>query len=337
MTEHQEAGETQQRFGQACDWFVRLREDAESAELIGEWLEWLDSDPRNQEAFDEARIFWQVTAGVADCVTPRLPSRARRTSWLIAASILLAVAAGALGWFVKSQHSAEYSTLRGESRRFELTDGSHVELAGDSKLRVVLSASIRSIDLMQGEAYFQVAHDKGRPFIVRAGSWHVTAVGTAFNVRTAADRVVVAVEEGVVVVEPRDGDAFSSSLPSNQALLQDRVKRSEMQRVNVHRGEEFAVTLGERHVQLMPIEPNSVASWRSGRLYFAREPLRSVLTSVRAASGVEITLADASLGDLRFTGTVFNDKVSDWVEGLPAIFPVLVRQEGARFVVHEKN
>ena len=58
---------------------------------------------------------------------------------------------------------------------------------------------------------------------------------------------------------------------------------------------------------------------------------------MRAASGVEIRIEDASLGDLRFTGTVFNDKVSDWIEGLPAIFPVVIGRDGAAFIVQEKD
>ena len=317
------------RFTQACEWFLRLREEPESNELISEWLAWLDSDARHQEAFNEARRVWQLTAGTQDVihdpVSPRLPARRQRGPWLIAASLLILAGGAALVWRATgpgSRPGPEYATVRGESRRFELADGSHVELAGDSRLRVSLTAGVRNIDLVQGEAYFQVAHDKARPFIVHAGNLHVTAVGTAFNVRTAADRVVVAVEEGVVLVEPRDTARDSSP---------------DMQRINVRRGEEIAVSLGKRQMQLMRIEPNTVASWRSGRLYFAREPLRSVLASVRAASGVDIRLATSSLGDLRFTGTVFNDKVSDWVEGLPAVFPVQVSQDGGGFVVQERN
>jgi transmembrane sensor len=303
------------RFTEASEWFVKLREEPESSERIGEWLEWLDSDPRNQEAFTEARRIWQLTAGATDVTLRRNASRSRKAQWLIAASILLCVALGTTAWLRIAQRGSEFVTGRGESRRFELADGSHVELAGDSKLRASLSPTHRDIDLVQGEAYFQVAHDKARPFIVHAGTLHVTAIGTAFNVRTAEDRVVVAVEEGVVMVEPRDPES----------------------RISVRRGEEIAVTAGTPKPQLMRIEPNTVASWRSGRLYFAREPLRSVLASVRAASGVQIRLADPSLGDLRFTGTVFNDKISDWVEGLPAVFPVQISQDGTGFVVKEKK
>jgi ferric-dicitrate binding protein FerR (iron transport regulator) len=59
--------------------------------------------------------------------------------------------------------------------------------------------------------------------------------------------------------------------------------------------------------------------------------------SVRAASGVDVQLDGESLGELRFTGTVFNDKVPDWLAALPAIFPLTVRQEGTTYWVQEKH
>ena len=46
------------RFEVACDWFVQLREQPQSTEVISGWLEWLDADPRNQEAFGRARQIW---------------------------------------------------------------------------------------------------------------------------------------------------------------------------------------------------------------------------------------------------------------------------------------
>ncbi len=330
-------GDSQRRFEQACEWFVRLREQSESTELISEWLEWLDSDPCNQEAFNEARGIWQVTAGARESKGSSALARIPRTSWLTAASVAFAVVIGGLAWLVEAPHGREFATVQGESRRFELSDGSHVELAGDSKFTVDFSGGVRHIDLIQGEAYFQVAHDKAHPFIVGAGSLHVTAVGTAFNVRTAADRVVVAVEEGIVLVEPRDGDSLPDGLKRIPSLRQGRGTQTDVRRINLGRGEEIAINVGDRQMQMMHIEPSTVASWRSGRLYFAREPLRSVLASVRAASGVEIRIAESSLGDLRFTGTVFNDKVSDWIEGLPAIFPVVIRRDGSAFIVQEKD
>jgi transmembrane sensor len=229
---------------------------------------------------------------------------------------------------------ANLSTTPTEHRSVRLADGSHVELAGDSQLEVRMYPHSRDIVLLRGEAYFSVAHDSSRPFIVRAGSLNVRAVGTRFDVRTADTRVVVAVEEGVVVVEPPGGTAatVSAILAKLQILDRGTAVRSPLHATSIRSGQEVAV-VPDQELQILPIEPAAVASWREGRLRFAREPLKSVLESIRAVSGEQIELADPALAQLQFTGTVFSSGVDAWLLALPAVFPVSVRQDGAKFVI----
>ncbi len=377
------------RFQEACDWFVRLREAPESPDLIAGWLAWCHGDPRNREAFEDARDMW-VTMGLptADAVkagavkagavkigaghdgtrsseseaagsgdaalgassssarvAPHTPGLTRvpspRSRRLAAAAAVAAILAGA-GWLMLyGPFSAEgsvdektFTTARSERRSFMLADGSSVEMAGDSTVRARLGAHNRDIEL-HGEAYFSVAHDKLRPFVVRAGALHVRAVGTRFDVRAADNRVVVAVEEGVVVVEPPPAPtgAINSMLSTFRAFEGDTRHVSRLRPMNVRSGQEVAVGVPDNDLQMIPIEPTAVASWRAGRLRFAREPLRSVISSIRAASGQDIELTDPELGELRFTGTVFSSHVDAWVHALPAVFPVTVHQDGARIVI----
>jgi ferric-dicitrate binding protein FerR (iron transport regulator) len=145
----------------------------------------------------------------------------------------------------------------------------------------------------------------------------------------------VAVEEGVVVVEPRPEPTgpISSMLSTIRSLKGDARPINRMRPMNVRGGQEIAVGRPEYDLQLLPIEPAQVSSWREGRLRFAREPLQSVISSIRGVSTQEIELADPELGELRFTGTVFSNGVDTWVNALPAIFPVTVRQDGARLII----
>ncbi|HEV7714662.1 MAG TPA: FecR domain-containing protein [Steroidobacteraceae bacterium] len=361
-------GETDSsRFEEACDWFVRLREQPESSELVAAWLVWSRQDPRNRDAFEEARELWVTTGlipqnahqetlettprGAGGIVSPYATTASsylrRRKVRLLAAAATVAAAVAGVAWLLManpfgtggSSDVSTFATARSERRSFLLADGSRIDMAGDSKLTVSLRASARDIELQQGEAYFSVAHDKARPFVVHAGALHVRAVGTRFDVRTSDDRVVVAVEEGVVVVEPPPErsspmDSVLSTLRPSAASVRSKER---LQPLNVRAGQEVAVGVPGHELQLMPIEPAAVASWREGRLRFAREPLRSVIASIRAASGQEIELADPALGDLRFTGTVFSSRVDAWVHGLPAIFPVTVRQDGAQIVIAPRD
>ena len=229
MNDDPTVGSDLPRFREACEWFVRLREQPESTNLIAEWLSWCNCDPRNRQAFEEARNTWVIVGlmpahtGVDARTdggkivseahhTPLCgPVRTLRPSQLAAAAAAGLAIAAAIFWLLvpgpfstaESADVSTFATVPGEHRSFRLADGSRVEMAGDSRLRVSLRAQKRDIELQEGEAYFNVAHDKTRPFTVHAGALHVRAVGTRFDVRTTADRVVVAVEEGVVVVEPR--------------------------------------------------------------------------------------------------------------------------------------
>jgi transmembrane sensor len=331
-------GATALRFQEACDWFVQLREQPESLELVAAWLRWCRSDPLNREAFEAARNLW-LTCGLLPAREPARPLMVTRPAGMhsaprmaLAAAVVVAVATGA--WLL-GQHpiraggveAATFSTARTEHRNVLLADGSSVEMAGDSRLTVRLGAQLRDIQLQQGEAYFRVAHDRARPFVVHAGALHVRAVGTRFDVRTSAERVIVEVEEGVVEVEPAPELAGAAVLTAKQELGPLRVRG----------GQEIAVAGPAQELQVLPIEPAAVASWREGRLRFVREPLHSVIASIRAASGREIELAAPELGELRFTGTLFSSHVEDWVQGLPAIFPVTVRQDGARTIIAPRD
>ncbi|MEJ1961315.1 MAG: FecR domain-containing protein [Gammaproteobacteria bacterium] len=72
-----------------------------------------------------------------------------------------------------------------------MRDGSAITLNTDSQLRVALTEAERRVDLKQGEAFFEVAKDSTRPFVVEAGRKRVVAVGTKFSVRRDGDFVEV--------------------------------------------------------------------------------------------------------------------------------------------------
>jgi transmembrane sensor len=355
------AGTDASRFQEACDWFLRLREEGESSDVILAWLTWCASDARNREAFEEARELWQTTGlmpGTETLVRNAKPAgvgerpaavaanhdiargRSLRRALLAAALSVLAIGGVWLASRLSSVRGSDpatstYTSAQSEHRSFRLADGSFVDLAGDSVLHATLREHSRELELERGEAFFRVAHDKSRPFTVRAGGLHVRALGTSFDVRTTEDRVIVSVEEGTVMVEPQPQalSAVDSMLSRLGADRSKPVSSTTLKPMRVTGGHEFAVGATANEAQLLPIEPTAVASWRDGRLRFVREPLRSVVASIRAATGRDIELADPQLGELRFTGTVFSSRVEAWAQGLPAIFPLTVHQEGSQLVI----
>jgi len=145
-----------------------------------------------------ARITEESRAGETARVHGRDSYRGRWRALTAAALTGLVGISGALVW--QAQRFPSYSTDIGERRSVELSDGSMVDLNGRSKLRVEFSGAQRRVDLLQGQALFQVAKDKARPFIVRSGEAIVRAVGTQFDVDRKTSGTTVTVLEGRVVV-----------------------------------------------------------------------------------------------------------------------------------------
>ncbi len=114
----------------------------------------------------------------------------------IAASTLVAVVTG--GWFYSQRGT--YSTGTGEQRSVRLEDGSIMELNSRSRVRVRYAEHERSVEMLEGQAFFQVAKDAARPFIVHSDSTSVRAVGTQFDVYRRESGTTVTVIEGRVAV-----------------------------------------------------------------------------------------------------------------------------------------
>jgi transmembrane sensor len=126
--------------------------------------------------------------------TPRL----RRRFLAAASGALVLVIAGAVWW--QTERFPIYTTEIGERRSITLTDGSTVDLNARSRVRVEFAKKERRVELLDGQALFQVTKDKNRPFIVSSGNATVRAVGTQFDVYRRTNGTTVTVLEGRVAV-----------------------------------------------------------------------------------------------------------------------------------------
>ncbi|MFB2350973.1 FecR family protein, partial [Priestia megaterium] len=99
-------------------------------------------------------------------------------------------------------------------------DGSRLRLDADSRARVRLSAERRDVELLEGRAFFDVAHDAARPFVVKAGATSVRALGTRFEVGRTGPAVEVTLVEGKVQVEDAGAKAAVILAPGDQAVVE---------------------------------------------------------------------------------------------------------------------
>jgi transmembrane sensor len=191
----------------AALWVARIDRAPLSPGEQRELDEWLAGDVRRRGAFAKANaVMAHADRARALAAWPALgpPARqgfSRRAMFMGGGA--MAASLGAVAWLSKAPavRPILLRTAKGEIRLLPLSDGSSVTLNTNSVLEVAYSASRRDVALMSGEALFDVAKDRQRPFVVRAGDTRVRAVGTSFSVRleeTGAVRVLV--REGVVEV-----------------------------------------------------------------------------------------------------------------------------------------
>jgi len=215
-----------------------------------------------------------------------------------------------------------YQTGIAGLRQVHLQDGSSITLGGKTQLYVTFSAQRRAVKLIAGQAWFHIAHDQHRPFVVIAGDATITDVGTAFCVTRDTDRVVVAVTEGVVEVSARPPPL----VPQN--VSQRAVAEFPLAPMRVSQGEKLTLGNGDAPSLISAADIHAATAWMHGRLIFNDESLRDVVETVDRYSTRQIAVSP-SAGNLRFTGIVSNNEIEDWLQSLEVIFPVSVDEKGA--------
>ena len=275
---------------EAAAWMTRLDHAVVAQETLARFRTWREH-PLNDAAFRALQTTLRQAGQLADdpqirAALAEARQRRRRRPGPIAAGIAAACAGGAAlaaaGLFVGLQSGGDtYRTLVGVRSVIHLADGSNVQLDTDSRLRVRLGPHARRLELERGQAFFDVAHDPARPFIVTAGDLQVTAVGTRFDVRrdARAHARVVLVQGQVKVRAVADHGQRAWALTAGQALATDVAPRPS------------------------PVEDDVATSWTTGRLAFHDAALSDVLTETNRYSRQHIHLApDARLTRLRVDG-----------------------------------
>ncbi|MEX6633736.1 FecR family protein [Hyphococcus lacteus] len=227
-------------------------------------------------------------------------SKFRRVA-AIAASFGLVFATASIGvkQYQYTQYTSKnttYATLIGEQRTIMLPDNSTVVLNTSSKLTVNYRKGAREISLLKGEAHFEVAHDKTRPFLVQAGGGVVRAVGTAFSVKFEQSEIEVLVSDGEVLVGLLASNEEKNTEIREVALPQEGTAKASV-------GER--VTFGDTINTVTRVEPTRLENelfWRNGVLAFDDEPLHQVIAEISRYTDLEIDIVDADVRDLRVGG-----------------------------------
>jgi len=288
---------------QAALWFARRHGDAFGARDEADLQAWLAADPAHAEAYADLQLLWQ---DMAQLPRPPIPAErpAPRRRWRsLAAAACLVLLALLPAWLDVSPDGA-LTLVSGPQtpREVTLEDGSRIHLNRNTRLEVRLLAERREVELVQGQAFFEVARDVQRPFRVQAGEGSVQVLGTRFDVRRGRELLAVSVESGRVALQPR------ADAPLVELLAGDR-----------------AVYDGSRGTLLRSrVAGGEVASWRSGRLVFQQWPLAQLLDELSQYGATPVSFGDAALAARQVSGSVDLARPDDFLSALPVLLPVKV-------------
>lgn len=295
--------ETDPVFMQALEWLARMQDEKASPLDRARFAEWRAASRQNADAYERAERLWNRF----DIVKPEY-RRLRRADALTRRGIVLGgVAVFALGGgylALRPDLFADLSTGIGERRVFTLADGSAVELGSHSALSVRYGEGERRLILHRGQAFFTVAADGARPFVVEAAAGTVRALGTRFDVKLTDAEATVTVTEHSVSVTPAGSPAVTI-------------------------GEGWQVSYDPRGAgQPRRIDLETVQAWRRDRIVFEDVPLRRVLRELERYRRGRIVLMDETVGDIPVTAIFETSRANDALAVIARTLPIRVINAG---------
>lgn len=315
----------------AAHWLARRQEPQWSSADQAALDAWLQESTSHEVAFLRLEYGWSKVDRLTVLRKPPVPrqeieearpvpahrSVRRPLAWLAAAAVL--VMSVALFYFYGDVFTRDlYATTIGGHEVVPLPDGSRIELNTDTRVRTSFTADTRSVWLERGEAYFDVARDPARPFVVYAGNRRVTVLGTKFSVRLDPDanRVQLAVAEGRVQFE--------------------QIRVSEPAPPTIATGGEKVIAEGATlRVESRTVE--SVAtdlSWRQGVLMFDHTTLAQAAEEFNRYNRKRLVVESAA-AQIRIGGSFEAANVDGFVRLLHDTFGLNVAESEGQILVSE--
>jgi transmembrane sensor len=273
---------------------------------------WSASSAEAREEIARTREVWLAMGLAADDPTVRALRRdVRREAHLdrpatpdrrpLIAGLTLLAAALVVGVVVKVQPRVDsYAAPAHAPARLTLADGSHVVLSPGGRLTTRFKARARDVSLDAGDAFFEVAHDKTRPFEVATSGRTLTVLGTRFNVAGGGRLTVSLVEGSLRVSQP---GAASVLLRPGQRYVGAAGVGGDAKAGNV----------------------KADAAWTNGRVVLADVSLSEAAERLSRASGRKVALTDPALARLRLSGSLDIGRMDDVGAALEALLPVRAR------------
>jgi transmembrane sensor len=284
---------------------------------------WLNASDKHRIAYLRQSAVWNsaerlvilrpLRQGEATARSRVWPFLTRAAAVLVVAAALGAGSASYLYFF--RPHEATYATPIGGHETLRLGDGSQIELNTDSIIQLSKSGNTRQAKLVQGEAYFHIRHDAASPFIVSAGDYRVTDLGTKFVVRRMPARIEVGLLEG----RARFDAASIEGVPQSALLTP---------------GDVVVADANSMSMSKKPLAKLMTAlSWRQGFLTFKDTMLQDAAAEFNRYNREKLVLAGADVAQLKINGMFKAEKIELFAQSVHDLFGLRVEKAGNEIVI----
>lgn len=227
-----------------------------------------------------------------------------------------------IGWsfinYSPPETNANYLVLKtqmGEKKQHVMPDGTILWLNSSSQIEVTYKDTSRNINLVYGEAHFDVAKDPNRPFEVYADKRLVRAIGTAFSVHKVDGKIEVLVSEGTVelaliedmlTVIPDQDKPISIATHAPSSIQPYKPKPVKRVLGKLTAGQRISIPIESNEMgdidHLDVSEVTRFLSWKEGKLVFAGESLEEVIKEITRHTPIKIDVIDPELKSMRIGG-----------------------------------
>lgn len=304
----------------AAEWVIRLTASDAAPEDHAAFEAWRDADPAHEAAYEREAAAWvefdrlqALCAGSGppdpDLLAPRRSAPRRsatraapwRRPWAVAAGFVLII--GLVGTLaVSTLTSPAYATALGERRVVVLPDRTRMELNTNSKVVVRYRRGQREVELVRGEAMFEVAADR-RPFIIVTPDGRLAARGAELAVRLMpGDDASIIVHQGKVSAMNPAGREVASLARAQTAVLND----------------------GQAHVRTVGLgEVDRRLAWRQGAIALDGQSLAEASAEFNRYNVQKIVLMDEATASLKLGGYFRTSDIDGFVHAVTDVFPVV--------------
>lgn len=315
MPKHPTPAESEMLLQQASGWLAKLHSGEFTDDEKKHLTQWRNANPAHEQAWQQVQSVWQGMEGLRGRAIPgsepllqeRYPHLQDRNPTnppkhqgsyrilAIACCILFAISLTFLNPPLSWQ--ADYLTGKGEQRTITLADSSRVMLNTDTSVAIHFDKNLRRVELLEGEAFFEVAKGKPQAFVVTVSGNEVRAVGTAFNVRRDSSQTEVDLVEGIV------------DLQNSQRQQPTRLQAGQSARISA----EGITTKTE--------SSEGMALWRDGYLQFDGLPLKAAIDQINRYRTGHIILLNGEFANKRVSGLFRLNALDQAVDSLKAAVP----------------